>query len=103
MSKDSFFSEMNQLPPGYTEQFNEDEYINTLGKKGPIQKGLFGDRKKFQETVFGKQKLSSSTETKLVEEIETLLTAKGYKQNQQGRHLLLECVKHLKKLGVIHD
>lgn len=100
MGRDNFFSEMNGLPPGFSEQFDEDAYIANL-KPNTEGKGLFGDRKKFQEMIFGKYKGVTSDEAKLIEEIETLLKAKGYGQTQQGREILVESVKRLKALGII--
>ena len=97
----TFFDEMNALPPGYQENFNEDAYIDNIGKK-KVEGGVFGDRKNFQEMIFGTHKGVTETEHKLITEIDTLLSAKGFKQTQQGRNAVIECVKHLKKLGIIN-
>jgi hypothetical protein len=100
MGNDNFFSEMNQLPNGVVENFNEDEYINKLSS-GKIEKGRFGNRDEFQEMIFGTNAKTQGIESQLVVEIENLMTAKGLKQTQQGRKILLEAMKALKKSGVI--
>jgi len=100
--KNGFFDEMNQLPPGYTESFNEDEYIDRIAAK-KIDKGTLGTRDKFQELIFGQNAKNSLSENQLLHEFETLITSKGYKQTQQGRQILVEAFKQLRKLGIITD
>lgn len=99
-ANDNFFSEMHQLPEGFKESFNEDEYINKLSSN-KIEKGVLGNRDKFQERIFGQHNGIDKKEAELVIQIETLMSGHGYTQTQQGRTALLECVKKMKHLGII--